>query len=248
MRVAGAAIGLAQYVAPLPYPDPFSSHAALVAHVAAANHAYGDGGLATVLAFRIRELPPILALDLQALPRTIALFALGTCIWRGGLFQRPRQHRALLRATAGVGTTLGLLAAALLGGVFPGLSLELGLWESVVEGVGGVVLALGYGAIVVLAFERARLRRVLLLLSPVGQMALTNYLAQSVVVGLVVYGYGLGRFGRMSVTGGALTAIGLFALQMVGSAWWLRRFRFGPVEWLWRSATYAAWQPLRRVG
>jgi uncharacterized protein len=49
----------------------------------------------------------------------------------------------------------------------------------------------------------------------------------------------------MSVTRALLLGIGVYAAQVAASAWWLHRFRFGPVEWLWRSATHAAWQPFR---
>ena len=76
-------------------------------------------------------------------------------------------------------------------------------------------------------------------------MAFTNYLLQSLILGFVFYGYGLGRFGTMSVTRAALLGLALYAAQVLASTWWLRRFRFGPLEWLWRSATYAAWQPFR---
>jgi uncharacterized protein len=74
-------------------------------------------------------------------------------------------------------------------------------------------------------------------------MSLSNYLLQSLIFGWVFYGYGLGRFGAMSSTQAAILGIAVYLCQVVASHYWLRRFRFGPVEWLWRSATYAAWQP-----
>ena len=76
-------------------------------------------------------------------------------------------------------------------------------------------------------------------------MAFTNYLMQSLVFSTVFYGYGLGYLGKI---GGATTvAIGLacYVLQGIVSALWLRRFRFGPLEWAWRSLTYGKLQPLR---
>jgi len=116
---------------------------------------------------------------------------------------------------------------------------------SLIDGLGTVALALGYGAGLLLLFERPVARRALATLAPLGQMALTNYLLQSVIFGFVFYGYGLGQFGKMSVTRATQLGVLVYAAQIVASAWWLRRFRFGPVEWAWRCVTYKAWQPMR---
>jgi len=211
----------------------------MAAHVAEANRVYAHGTLAEVQSFRVRELPPILALDLGALPRTVGLFALGMVSWRAGIVARPREHSRLLATIAIVGVAIGFAGTL-------GASSVPGAWESVVAESSAILLGLGYGATILLAFEREAMRRPLALLAPLGRMALTNYLAQSVVFGLVFYGYGLGRFGAMSVTQAALLGIGVYVAQAAASRWWLARFAFGPVEWLWRSATYGAWQPMRR--
>ena len=78
-------------------------------------------------------------------------------------------------------------------------------------------------------------------------MALSNYLAQSIIFSFVFYGFGFGLFGRLGSAAAALLGLAVFAGQLVMSEWWLRRFRFGPAEWLWRSLTYGRWQPLRRT-
>jgi uncharacterized protein len=244
--LAVAATLLALYVLPLPFPDPFSGPDAVAKHVAEANRAYAEGGLTTVFAFRIRELPPILALDLAVLPRTLALFALGAWAWHAGLLERPAARRELIAGTAMSGIALGGCAtvwrSGLLGVTPPGLD----AWSGAIEGLGTVGLALGYGATVLLILERPLARKALGCLAPLGRMALTSYLAQSVIFGFVFYGYGLGRFGKMSVTGATLLGVCVYACQIAACGWWLRRFRFGPVEWMWRCATYKAWQPMRR--
>jgi uncharacterized protein len=74
-------------------------------------------------------------------------------------------------------------------------------------------------------------------------MAFTSYLAQSVIFGWLFYGYGLGLFGRLGVAAALAIGVSVYLLQIAFSAFWLRRFRFGPVEWLWRSAMYWEWQP-----
>src|SRR6185369_6013267 len=102
----------------------------------------------------------------------------------------------------------------------------------------------GYTAVVLLACERPSGRTLLAPLAPLGRMALTSYLTQSLAFGLIFYGYGFGWFGAMSVARAALLGVAFYAAQVAFSAWWLRRFQFGPVEWIWRSATYGAWQPM----
>ena len=86
-------------------------------------------------------------------------------------------------------------------------------------------------------------RRRLMWFAPVGRMALTNYLAQTVICIAIFYGGGL--VGRVGALFGLLIALVIFPLQMAWSAWWLARFRFGPMEWLWRSAAYGRLQPMR---
>jgi uncharacterized protein len=75
----------------------------------------------------------------------------------------------------------------------------------------------------------------------VGRTALTNYVGQSIILGLVFYSYGLGLFGQLSGNQALL-----LAGQLVLSVAWLGFFRFGPLEWVWRSLSYWQVQPLRR--
>lgn len=83
-------------------------------------------------------------------------------------------------------------------------------------------------------------------LAAVGRMALTNYLLQTVFGILVFYGSGLGLFGTVGRGAQWIFILGVWGFQLLVSPWWLAHFRFGPVEWLWRSMTYLRWQPLRR--
>lgn len=80
----------------------------------------------------------------------------------------------------------------------------------------------------------------------VGRMALTNYLAQTLVVTFIFYGHGLGQFGSIQRPGMYAIVLGVWALQLTWSPLWLRWFRFGPMEWVWRSLTYMRLEPMRR--
>lgn len=179
---------------------------------------------------------------------------LGAALGFAGVLQNPQQHlpfwRALLR---------WLLPAGLLLSAFAllrdhGLAFADGWWRTgtarsvsaVLRSAASLSLALAYMALAVLLFQQPRWRRLLQWFAPVGRMALTNYLGQSVLGIALFYGVGLGLGPRLGLVGILAAAVLIFVLQGWASRWWLSRFRFGPAEWLWRSATYGRLQPLRR--
>jgi uncharacterized protein len=75
-------------------------------------------------------------------------------------------------------------------------------------------------------------------LAPVGRMALTNYLMQTVICVFIFYGYGFGMFGRFGALTDTLIALAIFLFQILMSSLWLKYFNYGPVEWIWRQLTY----------
>ncbi len=227
-------------VAPLPYPRSFDTMEALQLHVETARLAYGAGTFGEALAFRVREVGPMSALLVWSAPRTLGLFLLGACAWRAGLF-RPDARRGPLVLVATLGVPLGALATYAVSAGW-----NLGRAREVTWTWGAILLALGYGATILLAFRVALLADVLAAFAPLGRMALTSYLTQSVVLSALFYGWGLGLFGKDGEAKAALLGLVLYGAQVVFSAWWLRRNHFGPIEWLWRSFTYGAWQRQRR--
>jgi uncharacterized protein len=78
-------------------------------------------------------------------------------------------------------------------------------------------------------------------------MALSNYLFQSLVCTTLFYSYGLGLFGKVGPAAGLALSFAIYSVQVPLSVWWLRRFRFGPMEWVWRSMTYGKLQPMRML-
>ncbi|HSV88624.1 MAG TPA: DUF418 domain-containing protein, partial [Bacteroidales bacterium] len=80
-------------------------------------------------------------------------------------------------------------------------------------------------------------------MSPVGKMALTNYLLHSIICTTIFYGYGFGLIGQIGAFQGVLLAIVIFIVQIPLSRFWLSRFYYGPFEWLWRILTYGKAQP-----
>ena len=111
--------------------------------------------------------------------------------------------------------------------------------------VGSIFMALGHIAVVMLIVRTGTLASLMARFASVGRMALSNYLAHSLILTTVFYGYGFGLYGevpRLAQMGVVAAVIGL---QLLWSPWWLARYRFGPFEWLWRSLTYWQRQPMR---
>jgi uncharacterized protein len=107
-------------------------------------------------------------------------------------------------------------------------------------------LATFYLCVVTLLFWRRPGRGVLAALAPMGRMGLTSYLSQSVFGIWLFYGIGLGLIGRIGLASGIALGLAFYVLQVFLSRWWLQRFSMGPVEWLWRTATWFRLQPLAR--
>lgn len=124
------------------------------------------------------------------------------------------------------------------------------MWRAVLDGLHQlfvVVLALAYVCVITLLHQHPRWAARMHVLAPMGRMALTNYLTHSVCFLLIFYGLGLGLLGKAGTAACIALSFAIFALQVALSRWWLKRYRFGPVEWLWRCLTYGKRQPLRQV-
>ncbi len=186
---------------------------------------------------------------LTAWPLILGQFLFGAWLYRTGWLQAPERHLPVFRLAAAIGLPLGLVLAllrptrALLMGAHPHPA---GLALALLEDAAVPVLALGYAGAFVLAGCRPAWRRRLRGLAAFGRMALTNYVLQSVFYLLVFDGFGLGLVGHVGQTVDLGLALAVFAAQVGFSLWWLKHYRFGPLEWLRRSITYRSWQTLRR--
>ena len=103
-----------------------------------------------------------------------------------------------------------------------------------------VLVTLGHVGALMLIYKSGRLSWLMRSLAAVGRMALTNYIMQSIIVNLIFY-YGLGLYGRLERYETLYVVIAVWIFQLVVSPLWLKHFRFGLLEWLWRSLTY--WKP-----
>jgi len=108
---------------------------------------------------------------------------------------------------------------------------------------GAPALMLFYVSAILLLFQKDFGRQRLAPLAPLGRMALSNYISHSIICPLIFYGYGLGLYGETDPTFGLLLTIVIYLSQIRLSQWWLKRYQYGPLEWLWRTLTYAMQQP-----
>jgi uncharacterized protein len=179
-------------------------------------------------------------------PMFLALFLIGLNLGKLEFFRDVRARLPRVRRMLPWIAALGLIgngiyvAGQSLGPFSPGRFLAVALWV-----VAAPALAFTYISVLLLLWQRPVWKRLLSVLAPVGRMALTNYLLQSLICTTLFYSYGFGLYGKVSPSVGLLLTVAIFLVQIPLSAWWLRRFRFGPMEWVWRSLTYGKPQPMR---
>ncbi len=112
---------------------------------------------------------------------------------------------------------------------------------------GSLLVSGGYVCVIMLMFKHNWFSWLQHSFKAIGQLALTNYLLQTIVCTFIFYGHGPGYFGSVSRTGQFAVVVTIWVVQMILSPIWAKHFRFGPFEWLWRSLVYWKIQPMRRL-
>jgi len=191
---------------------------------------------------------------IAAIFHALSRFMVGVAVARGRYLEEPHKYIREFWVVAGCGILIGLVAQR--DQVFVSW-LESAGWVTsvalsqlaghVCNSFGVVSMTAGYVAAFALMWQVPSMQRVLAGLVPIGQTALTNYLLQTLCNYLLFFGFGVGLMGRVGVTGCVALSIVLFLGQVALSQWWMARFRYGPVEWLWRWWTYRKKPVLVRV-
>lgn len=219
--------------------------------IAQAAQIYAQGDYWQATQQRARDFMVVLSSDFAVVPMAMGVFMLGIWLVRTGRMHDVVAQRAFFARLALVSIPVGLALVAWsvsLGVSFDGyrelgsMTLATGLMMA-----GNLPLSLGYLALFALGLGVPALSRVLSWLAPAGRMALTNYLLQSLVAALLFHGYGFALWGQLGRAAQVALVLAVFGMQLVLSALWLSRYRFGPMEWLWRWLTYGARPPLRRL-
>lgn len=224
--------------------------AAMTAQIDAQRQAYSAGSFADATAQRAADVGSMLGFVLIYGSFVLGLFLVGAWFVRSGAIARPADHPRLYARLRWIATPVGLAMVLLSWWMVPAMDFaRLDLTQAVaqvLQMLGGAVMALGYLAWVLRGLEGGPFAGLLAWLAPAGRMALSNYLAQSLVMTTIFFGYGLGYFEQMPRAWQPVLVIGFFVVQVLWSHAWLSAFRMGPVEWLWRAATYGRWPPMRR--
>ncbi|RIV18114.1 DUF418 domain-containing protein [Fibrisoma montanum] len=182
----------------------------------------------------------------------LAMIFIGMALFKLGFFSNKlsaRLYLITLVAGYGIGLTLGWLAFQ--GQVAfvknPGQVIDSNAFPvQALYQIRRAATALGHASLLLLLFRSNVVPWLMQALANVGQMAFSNYLMQSMICTLIFYGYGLGYYGRLAFHELYYVVAGIWLFQIIFSAVWLRSFRMGPLEWVWRSLTYWKRQPMQR--
>jgi uncharacterized protein len=180
--------------------------------------------------------------------RTGGIFLIGMALYKLGVFSAARS-KGFYAALVAIGALVGV--PVIMYGAHRNLEAAWDVTYSFYRGGlynywGSILVALGWVGLVMLLCKSDVLGFAKRVLAAVGQMALTNYLTQTIICTTVFYGHGFGAFGHFERTHQIVTVLAVWIVQLIWSPIWMRSFRFGPFEWLWRSLTYLKPQPMRR--
>ena len=210
---------------------------------------YASGTYKEITRLRIQETLAHRSYFIYTFGNIFGMFLLGLYIGKRRIFHDVSKHLLLIRKVLWIALAIGI--------VFNGIYIYTLLnqdWAPpqyhrlITRGartIGAPALMLFYVSAIILLLQKEAWRERLAPLASVGRMAFTNYLLQSVVATLIFYSYGLGLYGEFGPLFGLALTMVIYLSQIRLSGWWLERFPYGPMEWLWRVLTYGRLQPLR---
>ncbi len=178
------------------------------------------------------------------------LFILGMWVFRSGIVTRLDEYKPVLKRVAAwcipVGLALTVFVTLAYSRPSTGKATFIGYLASILQMPAAHILSAGYASGLAVLFTNPAWRKRLTPFAAVGRMALTNYLTESVLCTLFFYNYTTGLYGRVGPAVDLIPTVILYGFQVVFSNWWLARYRFGPMEWLWRGMTYGKFPAMRR--
>jgi uncharacterized protein len=222
-------------------------------------HVYAVGSMREVMAHNAYLENPLNLLSqpfhVESNLALFAMFLLGLYVGRRRIFHDIPKHMQLIRRVFWWGFPIGLVCMgaerilnATAGYALIGLqqaTLLPQLFGDVLFAYGSTLLALGYAAGITLLAQYHLGRRLLSPLGAAGRLALTVYVSGSIMSGMLLYGYAFGNVFWLGPAAATGYAVLFFAILVVFSVWWANRFRFGPMEWLWRALTYLKFPSMR---
>jgi uncharacterized protein len=255
MNLPGKIIGLVQLLShPTPGGGNFGDFAATATEY---DKLIETGSWLQIIKYNLLHLSTKFNFQIESgrLYMTMGFFLLGLFVGRMKWFEKGVEARAVWRRLCKRSAVIGGVCLVIgLGLIISNEVLKLKLEQSQTVGYFFSYLLDAFSAAMVVFYVsglallmfRRRWQSFFYSLAPVGKMALTSYLTQTIFGLLFFWGVGFGFYTKTSPGGNYLIAIGFFVLQVYFSKWWLKAFYYGPVEWLWRSATLLKMQPMIR--
>jgi uncharacterized protein len=202
------------------------------------------GKMQDSLILKETKLAPLLMVD------PIALMFLGMALFQWGFFT-GRLHKKIYAWTLIVCYGIGFPLALYSWGNSMRFPNQVEFLESNPSNIGiyiypvqRILLALGHVSLIILLIRSDVFKKLFHALGAVGKMAFSNYILQTIICTLIFFGYGLGYFARLEYYQLNFIVVAIWMLQLIISPLWLNHFRFGPLEWAWRSLTYWKRQPM----
>lgn len=186
-------------------------------------------------------------IESNRIPKVLGMFLLGLLAGRKLIYLQMHAYLPFFKSLRKWGFIIGIPASLAMayfeidGKHIPQAA---GLLDSLSYALGVVPLSLAYVATICLVWVRSHANTKLKVLAPLGQMALTNYLVQTILGVIIYYGVGFGFGGKVGPVIFFPAGLAVYGLQILYSQWWMKRFNYGPLEWVWRQLTYAKRLPL----
>ena len=206
-----------------------------------------DSNFVEAIGIRVASYLDLAGLLFSRVPTVLAMFLIGLYLGRSNFVRELPSKVETLKKFRFWGLTIGFALMALILAAtkfLPATSALVAIIED--QYLAGPILCLGFASAMALAYLRKPNRMLFSGFAIVGRMALTNYLAQSLVLTCLAYGWGFGLAGSLDGFQVLAISLVLFLAQIACSALWMKRFEYGPLEWVWRCITYWKILPLTK--
>lgn len=183
---------------------------------------------------------------------TFGFFLLGMVIGRIGFFKNYENNKKLVKRTLIWSIVLFFISIALMAVTFRSLgeNVTFDNWVAMfgltAYDLNNISMTFILLSLFTILYQRTKPKKWFSKFIPYGKMALTNYFLQSIIGTFILFGWGLGYLGQLRNVYTFIIAILIIIVQMLFSQWWLKRFQYGPLEWLWRSATFFKRFPMKK--
>lgn len=203
-----------------------------------------NAGYMDVLDLNMSVFSIMLSSNITIMPFVLAMFLIGLYVGQKRIFANLESNRKLLAWTAAVCLLAGTPIKILVGYGLTYMTHEpaWSILTMLAYTIGGPLMSIGYVALFVLI--ALKIKGLTKMLQPVGQMALTNYIMQSIL--MTGFFYGMNLFNKIEAVWFIPIVLIVFLFQIGFSHLWMRTFKFGPLEWVWRAVTYGKVIPIKR--